>query len=112
MVTGAVSTAKDIVTDIASGGLSAIGKLVGIGGDKSATRIDDTDYCEMALAGRPVVRAKAKPQPQPASSLSPAPPPATQGQETPSASTLDKVDKTLDGIGKSIGGVLKGLFGN
>ncbi len=106
-VTGAVSTAKDIAT----GGLSAIGKLVGVGGGNGGTGIDDTDYCKTALAGRTVARARA--QPQPAAQTSPsAPPPATREQETTSGSTLDKVDKTLDEIGKGIGGAIKGLFGN
>jgi len=97
-VTGAVSTAKDIAT----GGLSAIGSLVGVGGKKDSAAIDDTDYCKMALDGAAVIRSKAKPASAPVSS---SPPPAEQ---TPAAS----IDKKAGEIGKSIGGTLKGLFGN
>jgi uncharacterized protein involved in outer membrane biogenesis len=110
-VTGAVSTAKDI----ASGGLSAIGSLVGIGGKKdgAGNSLDDTDYCKLALAGKPLVRAKPAPQipPQatPKASLSTSP--STQSQESASGSTMDKADKKLDEIGKSLGGALKSLFG-
>ncbi len=108
VVTGAVSTA----TDIAAGGLSAIGNLVGGGGgEKSGTSVDDTDYCKMALGGGAVVRSAAKPAPASTSSTSSssAPPPAEQQQPT---SAVDKVDKKVDEIGKSIGGAIKGLFGN
>ncbi len=105
-VTGAVSTAKDI----ASGGLSAVGSLIGIGAKKEGggNSLDDTDYCKLALAGKPLVRAKPAPKAQPSSS---SPPPAAQGQEPASGSTMDKADKKLDEIGKSIGGALKSLFG-
>ena len=110
VVTGAVSTA----TDIAAGGLSAIGNLVGGGGEKSGASVDDTDYCKMALGGGAVVRSAAKPAPASTSptsstSSSSAPPPAEQQQPT---SAVDKVDKKVDDIGKSIGGAIKGLFGN
>jgi len=105
-VTGAVSTAKDI----ASGGLSAVGKLVGVGGKKegAGNSLDDTDYCKLALAGKPLVRAKSAPK---ASTSSSPPPPAGQGQEPASGSSMDKVDKKLDKIEKGLGGALKGLFG-
>ena len=101
--------------DIASGGLSAIGSLVGIGGKKdgAGNSLDDTDYCKLALAGKPLVRAKPAPQipPQatPKASLSTSP--STQSQESASGSTMDKADKKLDEIGKSLGGALKSLFG-
>jgi uncharacterized protein involved in outer membrane biogenesis len=110
-VTGAVSTDKDI----ASGGLSAIGSLIGVGGEKSGASVDDTDYCKMALGGGTVVRATAKPTSKPAPAPTPSsstPPPAEQQLETKPASTVEKVDKKLDEIGKSIGSALKGLFGN
>ncbi len=104
-VTGAVSTAKDI----ASGGLSAIGGLVGIGGKKdgAGNSLDDTDYCKLALAGKPLVQAKPASKASAVSSS-----PATQSQEPASGSTLEKVDKKLDEIGKGLGGALKSLFGN
>lgn len=102
-VTGAISTAKDI----ASGGLSAVGSLVGVGGkDGSKSTIDDTDYCIPALAGKAVVRSKQKTPQAPSSSSSSSPPPA--GNQPASGSTMDK---KLDNIGKGIGGALKGLFG-
>ena len=109
VVTGAVSTA----TDIAKGGVSALGKLVGVGGNKEpgggSGNVDDTDYCKLALAGRPLVRAKAK-QPPDSSSASQLPP--TQPQQPSSgASTTDKMDRKLDEIGKGLGGALKGLLG-
>jgi uncharacterized protein involved in outer membrane biogenesis len=107
-VTGTVSTAKDI----ASGGLSAVGSLIGIGGKKDGggNSLDDTDYCKLALAGKPLVRAKSAPQASPKASSSSSLP-AAKGQEPASDSTLGKVDKKLDEIGKGIGGALKSLFG-
>jgi uncharacterized protein involved in outer membrane biogenesis len=100
-VTGAISTAKDIAT----GGLSAVGSLIGIGGDKGGgaqSTLDDTDYCKLALAGQSVVRAKPKSKPQ-----------ARTSPSQPSAgSTADMLDRKLESVGKSIGGTLKGLFGN
>lgn len=108
-VTGAISTARDI----AGGGLSAVGSLVGIGGDKaggSRSSLDDTDYCKLALAGKAVARAKPKSKSQSPSSSS-SPPPVKSRDQPASDSTLGKVDKKLDDIGKSIGGTLKGLFG-
>lgn len=112
VVTGAVSTA----TDIAKGGISALGKLVGVGGNKEtgggSGNIDDTDYCQLALAGRPLARAKAKQSaPAPASSFTSQPPPTEPQKPSSGDSTADKIDKKLDEIGKSLGGALKGLFG-
>jgi len=103
-VTGAVKTAKDIATGVAEGGVKALGGLVGAGGDKKpggqAQSVDDTDYCKLALAGRPLTPAVAKPTTAP----------AAPQQQQPS-STADKLDKKLDELGKGIGGALKGLFG-
>ena len=84
------------------------GTLVGIGGKKDGggNSLDDTDYCKLALAGKPLARAKPAPKASPSSSS-----PATQSQEPASGSTLDKADKKLDEIGKSIDGALKSLFG-
>ncbi|MBI2584944.1 MAG: hypothetical protein HYW28_03590, partial [Rhodospirillales bacterium] len=109
-VTGAVKTATDIASGVAEGGVKALGGLVGIGGDKKsggqAQSVDDTDYCKLALAGRPLTPAAAKPTPA-ATTTAPA---APQQPQQPS-STADKLDKKLDEIGKGIGGALKGLFG-
>ncbi len=105
-VVGAVSTVKDIAT----GGVSVIGKLVGIGGGKSSgqasSKVDETDYCKLALAGKPIQRTTAKSQPAPAA----APPPSETDKGT-TGSTMEKVDKKLDDLGKDIGGALKSLFG-
>lgn len=117
-VTGAVSTA----TDIAKGGLSSIGNIVGTvtgqGGDEksgeSQNSLDDTDYCKQALAGKAVVRSQPKPKAKPASSststsTAPAsePPPASQEPQPSSGSPAGTVEE----LGKGIGGALKGLFG-
>ena len=105
-VTGAVSTAKDLAT----GGLSTLGGLVGLGDKKgqagSSGDVDDTDYCKLALAGRPLVRAKAaKPPPAAEPAAKPASePPAAEKQPSPTG-------KKLEEIGKGLGGALKGLFG-
>ncbi|MCH8238172.1 MAG: AsmA family protein [Proteobacteria bacterium] len=108
-VTGAVSTAKGLAT----GGLSALGGLVGLGGKKgqggSSGDVDDTDYCQLALAGRPLVRAKAAKPPTAAEPAAQSP--AAEKQPTPTGSTVEKVDRKLEEIGKSLGGALKGLFG-
>jgi len=107
-VTGAISTAKDIAT----GGLSAVGSLIGVGGDKGGgaqSNLDDTDYCKLALAGQSVVRAKPKSKPQ--ARTSPSSPPATSKDQPSAGSTADMLDRKLESVGKSIGGTLKGLFG-
>ena len=102
-----MSTAKDIAT----GGISAIGSLVGIGGkEKSGTAsdLDNTDYCKLALAGQPLVRSKPK---SPATAPATTEAPAAEKQPPPGGSTMDKIDKKLEGLGKDLGGALKGLFG-
>ena len=104
VVTGAVSTAKDLAT----GGVSAIGNLVGLGGKKgtsNSANLDDTDYCKLALAGQPVVRVESKAKAQSA------PPPAKDESKSSSTKTMDKVDENLNKLGKGLGGALKGLFG-
>jgi len=101
VVTGAVSTAKDIAT----GGVSAIGNLVGLGGKKdsasASANLDDTDYCKLALAGRPLVRARAKTS---------APQPPKEKSTPPPSTTMEKVDDKLNKLGNDLGGALKGLF--
>ena len=61
VVTGSVAT------DIAKGGGSSLGKLVGVYANKemdgASGNIDDTDFCKLALAGEPLARAKGKPLP-------------------------------------------------
>jgi len=104
VVTGAVSTAKDLAT----GGVSAIGDLVGLGGKKgtsNSANLDDTDYCKLALAGQPVVRVESKAKAQSA------PPPVKDESKSSSTKTMDKVDENLNKLGKGLGGALKGLFG-
>ena len=110
VVTGAVTTA----TDIAKGGVSSLGKLVGVDANKemggASGNIDDTDYCKLALAGRPLARAKAKPLPAALSSTS-QPPPTQPRKPSSGDSTIDKLDRKLDEIDKGLGDALKGLFG-
>ena len=113
VVTGAVTT-TDVATDIAKGGVSALGKLVGVDANKemggASGNIDDTDYCKLALAGRPLARAKAKPLPAALSSTS-QPPPTQPRKPSSGDSTIDKLDRKLDEIDKGLGDALKGLFG-
>lgn len=110
VATGAVTTA----TDIAKGGVSALSKLVGVDANKemggASGNIDDTDYCKLALAGRPLARAKAKPLPAALSSTS-QPPPTQPRKPSSGDSTIDKLDRKLDEIDKGLGDALKGLFG-
>ena len=110
VVTGAVTTA----TDIAKGGVSSLGKLVGVDANKemggASGNIDDTDYCKLALAGRPLARAKAKPPPAALSSTS-QPPPTQPRKPSSGNSTIDKLDRKLDEIDKGLDDALKGLFG-
>ena len=113
VVTGAVTT-TDVTTDIVKGGVSALGKFVGVDSNKerggASKNIDDTDYCKLALAGRPLARAKAKPPP--AGFFSTSQPPPTQPRKPSSGdSTIDKLDRKLDENGKGLGDALKGLFG-
>jgi len=108
VVTGAVAT------DIAKGGVSSLGKLVGVDANQemggASGNIDDTDYCKFALAGRPLARAKGKPPPAalPSTSL---PPPTKPRKPSSGDSTIDKLDRKLDEIDKGLGDALKGLFG-
>ena len=111
---GAVTTATDVATDIAKGGVSSLGKLVGVDANKemggASGNIDDTDYCKFALAGRPLARAKEKPPPAALSSTS-QPPPTQPRKPSSGDSTIDKLDRKLDEIDKGLGDALKGLFG-
>ena len=113
-LTGTVAGAVSTVKDIASGGVSIIGKLVG-GDSKASGEVDETDYCKLALAGRPLVPAKTSGKTTTKTSTrqsEPSQPPAQEEKtESPTGSTMEKVDKKLEGIGKDIGGALKGLFG-
>ncbi len=101
---GAVSA----VTDLAKGGVNLLGALTGTGGGKSGgASTDATDYCKLALAGKPLVPSKtAAPAPTQAA---PAP---TQAEESKPETALESVDKTLKSIGEGIGSGLKSLFGN
>ena len=113
VVTDAVTT-TDVAIDIAKGGVSALGKLVGVDANKemggASGNIDDTNYCKLVLAGRPLARAKAKPLPAALSSTS-QPPPTEPRKPSSGDSTIDKLDRKLDEIDKGLGDALKGLFG-
>ncbi len=84
---------------IATGGLTSV--LGGIGEATGVTDdgIDETDYCALALAGKPMVRAQKK---KPRQSAAPPPPPAGEKKSDTG------VKGTVEGLGKT----LKGLFGN
>lgn len=74
---------------VATGGLSVIvGGLIGAG---SAQGTDDTDYCALAFAGKPLKPAEAK-------------------SASPSTGSGDGAKKS-GGVVDGIGGALKGLFG-
>ncbi|MEE9316873.1 MAG: AsmA family protein [Rhodospirillales bacterium] len=105
-ITGAVSTVKDI----ASGGVSIIGKLIG-GGSKASGGVDETDYCKLALAGQPLVPSKTSSKTSTQRSESSQTPAREEETASPTGSTMEQIDKKLDSIGKGIGGALKGLFG-
>jgi hypothetical protein len=76
------------------------------GGSKASGSVDKTDYCKLALAGKPIKWATAKSQPAAAT----APPPA-ESDKGATGSTMENIDKNLDSLGKDIGSALKGLFG-
>jgi len=65
---------------------------------------------KLALAGRPLARAKAKPLPAALSSTS-QPPPTQPRKPSTGDSTIDKLDRKLDENDKGLGDALKGLFG-
>ena len=103
-----------VATDIAKGGVSSLGKLVGVYANKemddASGNIDDTDFCKLALAGQPLARAKGKPPPAALSSTS-HPPPTQPRKPSSGDSTIDKLNRKLDEIDKGLGDALKGLFG-
>ncbi len=95
VVTGVVSTA----TGLASGGLQALGGLVGAGsGGGDSGGVDETDYCKLALAGKPLVPSA----PRKAATT-------TQSAPTPVEKPVEKEKEGITGI---ITEGLKGLFGN
>ncbi len=121
VATGAVKTvtgaAMNTVTGVAKGGAGLLGSVLGGGKQQQDTggTVDETDYCALALAGKPLVASKitvikpAAPAPQPAAqptttTNAPLPPPPGKKKGT--------VDKTIEDISKGVGGALKGLFGN
>lgn len=101
LVTGVAGNVLSGAAAVATFGLSALAQSA----FNRATSTDETDYCQQALAGKVVTPAKG----QQGSSSAPAKQqaPAQQQQQKPAES----LDKTLDNLGKGIGGGLKGLFG-
>ena len=97
-VTGAVST----VTGIGGGIASGIGSMVGVGGSSSSSQqADETDYCKLALAGKPLV-----PQKTSAPVAKTAPAAKTAPEEKPSV-----VEEATKGVTDSVGGIVKGIGG-
>lgn len=84
--------AASLAAGIATGGLSTV---IGMAVDTAVSGIDDTDYCALALAGKPL-----KPDVQASSSSS----------TTTESSAPDEPAAQESGSG--IGGVIEGLFGN
>ncbi|OHC74467.1 MAG: hypothetical protein A3G18_11270 [Rhodospirillales bacterium RIFCSPLOWO2_12_FULL_58_28] len=85
VVTGAVSTATGIV----SGGIKALGSAVGA---SSSPQEDDTDYCHLALTGKPLTARESS-----------APPPQPQRQNI--------VEDVAKGVAEGAGGIIKGIGG-
>lgn len=88
VVTGTVST----VTGIASGGIKALGSAL-TGG---APQADETDYCHLALTGKPLAVKE---------SSAPAPQPQTQQQKS------NVVEDVAKGVAEGAGGIIKGIGG-
>jgi hypothetical protein len=100
VVPDAAAVAKNVAkaaAGIATGGLTSV--LGAIGGATGITDdgTDETDYCALALAGKPLVQVQKKKTRQQS-----APPPPAAEKKTDSG-----VKGTVEGLGKS----LKGLFG-
>lgn len=83
--------AAGIAAGIATGGLSTI---IGMAVDTATSAIDETDYCALALAGKPL---------QPDESAS------SSGESEGSGGSAEPEKQEQDG---GIGGVIDGLFGN
>ncbi len=88
VVTGAISTGTGIVSGVAN----AIGSVVG--GERKSGDVDTTDYCKLAMAGKPLVRAGP----------SSVPPPRKKEKST-------KEKSIIENIGGGIGGALKSIIG-
>ncbi len=83
---------------IASGGLTSVLGIIGGATGLTDDGTDETDYCALALAGKPLVAAPKK-----KAARKSAPPPPPQEEEKPATD----VKGVVEGLGKS----LKGLFG-
>lgn len=96
------------VAEAAEGGLRAITGF--FSGETVEGAIDQTDYCRLALAGKPLVREIRK---KPAPPKPPAKPAAGDTQKTkPGESIGDTLKNLGEGLSDSLGKGLKGLFGN
>ncbi len=91
VVTGAVSVGTGIVTGVAG----VIGSAIN-GGQKSG-KIDTTDYCKQAMAGKPLVRAGKSG--------------ATPSRKKPVPQPRKKEKNIIRNIGDGIGGALKSIIG-
>jgi uncharacterized protein involved in outer membrane biogenesis len=116
VATGAVNTVTGIAGGISKGGTGLLGSVLGGGKPQqdAGGTVDETDYCALALTGKPLVASKttvikpAAPAPQPTAkptttTTAPLPPPPAKEESA--------VDKTIEDVKKGVGGALKGLFG-
>lgn len=94
-----LGTASSIGTAIATGGLSLLVENVAGG---AAKRVDETDYCALALAGKPLKAENSG-----------------DGGESSSDSSGSAVESAAEGVGgalegaaEGVGGALESLFGN
>lgn len=91
-----VGTVGTVVGAVATGGVSLLGQAA-----VSEATLDETDYCTPALAGKKVVPGELKKAEA-----------EEKGTEPAQESTVEKVGDKVKGLGESLGGGLKGLFGN
>ena len=103
---GAVKT----VTGIAEGGASVVGALTGLSGGGSSNNVDETDYCKLALAGKPLVAARQAAAPAPAVSVESTPPPVKKGSAA--ETVVNTITGTVGTVGEGVTKTLKSLFGN
>ncbi len=83
--------AAGLAAGIATGGLSTV---IGMAVDTATSGIDQTDYCALALAGKPLKPDETSP-------------PASGG-----ADSGTPAEPAVPGVESGIGGVIEGLFGN
>jgi len=105
---GAVKTVTGVVGGVASGGAKLLGTLTGTKKGGSSKSVDQTDYCKLALAGKPLVASKTV---APADSTTQAAPAQPKEEKNIPEKAVEAVGDTLKGVTKGIGSGLNKLFG-